>query len=53
VLENEALSGKVIDGAAMAAASGVEPEGDAHASAHHRRHLVGVLVKRALGEALA
>jgi carbon-monoxide dehydrogenase medium subunit len=53
VLENEALSGKVIDGAAMAAASGVEPEGDAHASAHYRRHLVGVLVKRALGEALA
>jgi len=52
VLENEALTEKLIDGAAMAATGGVEPDGDAHASADHRRHLVGVLVKRALGSAL-
>jgi carbon-monoxide dehydrogenase medium subunit len=53
VLENDVVTEKVIDGAAMSAVSSVEPEGDAHASADHRRHLVGVLVKRALGEALA
>jgi carbon-monoxide dehydrogenase medium subunit len=53
VLENETVTETVVDGAAMAAVSAVEPEGDAHASAHYRRHLVGALVKRALGEALA
>ncbi|GMQ96114.1 MAG: xanthine dehydrogenase family protein subunit M [Gammaproteobacteria bacterium] len=53
LLDNKALTKEVIDEAAMAAAGSVQPEDDAHASADHRRHLVAVLVKRALGEALA
>jgi CO/xanthine dehydrogenase FAD-binding subunit len=38
---------------AQAAAVGVEPEGDLHASAEFRRHLSGVLTRRALHQAIA
>lgn len=38
---------------AQAAAAGVEPEGDIHASAAFRRHLSEVLTRRALQQALA
>jgi len=48
-----AVADRVLDESAIAeaaaAASGcVEPDGDLHASADYRRHLAGVLVKRAL-----
>lgn len=38
-------------GAAAAVRDGTEPEGDIHASADYRRHLLGVLAERALTEA--
>jgi CO/xanthine dehydrogenase FAD-binding subunit len=50
------LCGHVVDEAriaevAQAAADGVDPEGDLHASAEFRRHLSGVLTRRALSKA--
>lgn len=41
-----------VEGAARAAAEGVEPESDPHASAGYRRHLTYVLTRRALERAL-
>jgi aerobic carbon-monoxide dehydrogenase medium subunit len=40
-----------LDGAAALAVAGVDPEPDIHATAEYRRHLVGVLTKRALAQA--
>jgi len=53
-----ALIGSAVDEAAIAAAAreaaaGVDPPGDIHGSAEYRRHLVGVLSARAIGEAAA
>jgi len=53
------LIGETPDGArlreasAVAAADDIDPVGDLHASAKYRRHLAGVLVRRALAEAFA
>lgn len=56
VAAEEALSGKPPDAevfrrAADAAAQAVEPPADIHASSSYRRHLTGVLVRRALATA--
>ena len=53
-----ALIGSAVDedaiaAAAREAAAGVGPPGDIHGSAEYRRHLVGVLSARAIGEAAA
>ena len=53
-----ALIGSAVDedaiaAAAREAAAGVDPPGDIHGSAEYRRHLVGVLSARAIGEAAA
>lgn len=48
VLLGEALNGDVLDRAVAAVRAAVEPMTDLHASADYRRHLVGVLVRRAL-----
>jgi len=50
------LTGSDVDGAAITAAAdavraAVEPDDDLHASAQFRRHLIGVLVERAIGAA--
>ena len=42
------LDERSIEEAASAASRCVEPDGDLHASADYRRHLAGVLVRRAL-----
>jgi carbon-monoxide dehydrogenase medium subunit len=47
-LLGEALDGNVIDRAVDAVRAAVEPMTDLHASADYRRHLVGVLVRRAI-----
>ena len=51
------LVGQVLDEAALeqaaaAVARAVEPDPDLHASAEYRRHLAGVLMRRALARAL-
>ena len=52
-LENQILSDEVVQAAVASAGNAVEPVGDIHASADYRRHLAGVLVKRALDGLLA
>lgn len=52
----EPVRGQRVDAADWAAAADlarerVDPEGDIHATADYRRHLAGVLTRRALGEA--
>ena len=52
----EAVAGQAVqdvDWAAVGAAGGaqLDPEGDIHASADYRRHLAGVLTRRAFEEA--
>lgn len=52
-LQGQRPSPDVFAEAAAAASRTVEPEGDVHASAEYRRHLSGVLVRRALEEAVS
>jgi len=51
ILRESALSVRTVDEAAKCAAEQVRPEGDIHATADYRRHLVRVLVRRAVTRA--
>jgi carbon-monoxide dehydrogenase medium subunit len=53
ILEREGLADAAIDAAAARAAELVNPDSDIHASAAYRRHLTGVLTRRALQRAAA
>src|SRR5499433_581870 len=52
ILEREGLGDDAIARAASQAQELVQPDGDIHASADYRRHLTGVLTKRALTRAI-
>jgi CO/xanthine dehydrogenase FAD-binding subunit len=52
ILERDGLGDAAIDAAARRAAELVSPDSDIHASADYRRHLTGVLTKRALKRAM-
>ena len=52
ILEREGLGDAAIEAAARRAAELVSPDSDIHASADYRRHLTGVLTRRALKRAL-
>lgn len=53
ILERDGLGEAAIDAAAGRAAELVAPDSDIHASADYRRHLTGVLTRRAIRRALA
>ena len=52
ILERDGLGDAAIEAAARRASELVSPDSDIHASADYRRHLAGVLTKRALRRAL-
>ena len=52
ILEREGLGEAAIEAAARRASELVSPDSDIHASSDYRRHLTGVLTKRALTRAL-
>jgi aerobic carbon-monoxide dehydrogenase medium subunit len=52
ILEREGLTDVAIAAAARRASELVSPDGDIHASVDYRRHLTGVLTKRAITRAL-
>lgn len=52
ILERDGLGEAAIDAAARRASELVSPDSDIHASSDYRRHLTGVLTKRALTRAL-
>jgi carbon-monoxide dehydrogenase medium subunit len=52
ILEREGLGDAAIEAAARRATELVDPDADIHASADYRRHLAGVLTKRALTRAI-
>ena len=52
ILEREGLGEAALDAAARKATELVSPDADIHASADYRRHLAGVLTKRALMRAI-
>jgi CO/xanthine dehydrogenase FAD-binding subunit len=52
ILEREGLGEAAIEAAARRASELVSPDADIHASSDYRRHLTGVLTKRALTRAL-
>src|SRR5437588_9246235 len=52
ILEREGLGEAAIEAAARRATELVDPDADIHASADYRRHLAGVLTKRALTRAI-
>jgi CO/xanthine dehydrogenase FAD-binding subunit len=43
---------EVLESAGRSAAAGLQPDGDLHASSEYRRHVAGVLTRRALARAL-
>lgn len=51
ILTRQKLTDRLLDDAVAAIRSAVEPNTDLHASADYRRHLVGVLARRALTSA--
>jgi len=51
MLAGQAVSPGLLEKAAEAVRAAVEPETDLHASADYRRHLVGVLAQRTIGDA--
>jgi CO/xanthine dehydrogenase FAD-binding subunit len=51
-LEGDLINEGAIDDAARQASQEIEPYDDVQASAAYRRHIAGVLVKRALRQAL-
>jgi CO/xanthine dehydrogenase FAD-binding subunit len=52
ILERDGLGEAAIEAAARKATELVSPDADIHASADYRRHLAGVLTKRALTRAI-
>ena len=52
ILERDGLTDSAIEAASRRASELVSPDSDIHASADYRRHLTGVLTKRALKRAL-
>jgi len=52
-LEGSEMSDAVISGCAAAAAAAVDPADDIHASGAYRKALIGVMVERALRDAIA
>jgi len=52
ILDGDGLSDSAIEAAARRASELVSPDSDIHASAEYRRHLTGVLTKRALRRAM-
>jgi carbon-monoxide dehydrogenase medium subunit len=52
ILERDGLTDAAIEAASRRASELVSPDSDIHASADYRRHLTGVLTKRALKRAL-
>jgi carbon-monoxide dehydrogenase medium subunit len=52
ILERDGLGDAAIEAAARRASELVSPDADIHASAEYRRHLTGVLTKRAIKRAL-
>jgi CO/xanthine dehydrogenase FAD-binding subunit len=52
ILERDGLGDAAIEAAARRATELVSPDADIHASADYRRHLTGVLTKRALARAI-
>ena len=53
VLVGRSPSEALWEEAAEAVREAIEPEGDIHASSEYRRHVAGVLIRRALGSALS
>ena len=53
ILERDGVGEAAIEAAARRASELVSPDSDIHASADYRRHLTGVLTKRALRRAAA
>ena len=51
MLAGQAVSPGLLKKASEAMRAAVEPETDLHASADYRRHLVGVLAQRTIGDA--
>jgi carbon-monoxide dehydrogenase medium subunit len=53
ILNGNDYDAETRDAAAAVAEAGIEPTSDIHSSAETKRHLAGVLVRRALDEAIS